>query len=88
MELIDINKINNINKLIKDNQYDVIQNMVSSLNEDINELYDLLNDIKTNNVDNLKEKVKEQQITKNTLEPFLKYYFLYNIYLRNTYNGR
>ncbi len=88
MELIDINKINNINKLIKDNQYDIIQNMVSSLNEDINELYDLLNDIKTNNVDNLKEKVKEQQITKNTLEPFLKYYFLYNIYLRNTYNGR
>lgn len=88
MELIDINKINNINKLIKDNQYDVIQNMVSSLNEDINELYDLLNDIKTNNVDNLKEKVKEQQITKNTLEPFMKYYILYNIYLRNTYNGR
>tara|TARA_Y100000591_G_C21610088_1_gene582419 strand:+ start:161 stop:427 length:267 start_codon:yes stop_codon:yes gene_type:complete len=88
MELIDINKINNINKLIKDNQYDIIQNMVSSLNEDINELYDLLNDIKTNNVDNLKEKVNEQQITKKTLEPFMKYYILYNIYLRNTYNGR
>jgi len=88
MELIDINKINNINKLIKDNQYDIIQNMVSSLNEDINELYDLLNDIKTNNIDNLKEKIKEEQITKKTLEPFMKYYILYNIYLRNTYNGR
>tara|TARA_B100000131_G_C17862861_1_gene510836 strand:- start:73 stop:339 length:267 start_codon:yes stop_codon:yes gene_type:complete len=88
MELIDINKINNINKLIKENQYDIIQNMVSSLNDDMNELYDLLNDIKTNNVDNLKEKVKEQQITKQTLEPFMKYYILYNIYLRNTYNGR
>ena len=88
MELFDINKINNINKLIKDNQYDIIQNMVSSLNDDINELYDLLNDIKTNNVDNLKKKLNEQQITKKTLEPFMKYYILYNIYLRNTYNGR
>jgi hypothetical protein len=89
---MNIDKINQINNLIRDmnqdinDDNDIVDNMLTSINDDIEELYNLLIDVKNNNLEKLNEKIKEDIINKKAMEPLIKYFYVYNNFLRNSYN--
>jgi translation elongation factor EF-G len=98
---MNIDKMNQINNLIRDmnrdnrdnhdyhdihHDNDIVDNMLTSINDDIEELYNLLIDVKNNNLEKLNEKIKEDTINKKAMEPLIKYFYVYNNFLRNSYN--
>ena len=63
---------------------EVIQNYVTEINDSIQELNNLLEDIKNNNMLGLEKKQRDNLIEKKSMEPFIKYLMIYNTFLNNS----
>jgi septum formation inhibitor MinC len=63
---------------------EVIQNYFTEINDSIQELNNLLEDIKNNNMLGLQKKQRENLIEKKSMEPFIKYLMIYNTFLNNS----
>jgi septum formation inhibitor MinC len=63
---------------------EVIQNYFTEINDSIQELNNLLEDIKNNNMLGLEKKQRENLIEKKSMEPFIKYLMIYNTFLNNS----
>ena len=63
---------------------EVIQNYFTEINDSIQELNNLLEDIKNNNMLGLEKKQRDNLIEKKSMEPFIKYLMIYNTFLNNS----
>lgn len=88
MDEFQLNKLkNNLNDLNNDIlKKNILQNYLKDINDSIKDLNELIEDIKNNNINELQNKQNELFIQKKTMEPFIKYLMIYNMFLNNIYN--
>ena len=79
-----INELNiNLNK-IENSNIPIINEYLQNINSEMKELNTILKDILSNNYNNLQNKNKELLIQKKSMEPFIKYLMIYNMFLQST----
>lgn len=79
-----INELNiNLNK-IENSNIPIINEYLQNINSEMKELNTILKDILSNNYNSLQNKNKELLIQKKSMQPFIKYLMIYNMYLQNT----
>jgi len=79
-----INELNiNLSK-IKNSNIPIINEYLQNINSEMKELNTILKDILSNNYNSLQNKNKELLIQKKSMEPFIKYLMIYNMFLQNT----
>lgn len=79
-----INELNiNLSK-IENSNIPIINEYLQNINSEMKELNTILKDILSNNYNSLQNKNKELLIQKKSMEPFIKYLMIYNMFLQNT----
>ena len=79
-----INELNiNLNK-IENSNIPIINEYLLNINSEMKELNTILKDILSNNYNSLQNKNKELLIQKKSMQPFIKYLMIYNMFLQNT----
>lgn len=79
-----INELNiNLSK-IKNSNIQIINEYLENINSEMKELNTILKDILSNNYNSLQNKNKELLIQKKSMQPFIKYLMIYNMFLQNT----
>ena len=88
MDEFQLNKLkSNLNDLNNDIlKTNIIQNNLKDINDSIKDLNELIENIKSNNINELQNKQNELFIQNKTMEPFIKYLMIYNMFLNNIYN--
>ena len=79
-----INELNiNLSK-IENSNIPIINEYLENINSEMKELNTILKDILSNNFNSLQNKNKELLIQKKSMQPFIKYLMIYNMFLQNT----
>jgi len=79
-----INELNiNLSK-IENSNIPIINEYLQNINSEMKELNTILKDILSNNYNSLQNKNRELLIQKKSMQPFIKYLMIYNMFLQNT----